>query len=380
MKISIKRDVLVKAVNDVSKAISIKTTIPILLGIKLETVGAGLSLKGSDADLSIEQTIPLESADGATLVEIETKGAAVLPAKLFAEIIRKLPTDDVIIEVLDNNTAVVKSGKSEFKLIGWDPTEYPKFPEIDSENSLTMSQKNLKETISTTIFAAADSESRPILTGVNWHLVDGVLTCVATDSHRLSKRNVPINSTTATELKAVIPKKSLSDISKLLVEGSEDEVSITFTNNQSVFQFGNTIVYSRLLEGTYPDTSRLIPEDASTTIQVQKRALIDAIERAGLLTSIANNHVIKLTTKESGVIDIHTSSAEVGNLQEEVEISSLTGDQINIAFSGKYMKEALRSLTGDEITLYFSGAMRPFVIKPNDETLALQLILPVRTY
>lgn len=378
MKISIKRDVLVKAVNDVYKAVSTKVVIPILAGIKIETVKSGLSLKASDTDISIEKVIPLE-VDGGTLLEVDKEGAAVVPAKLFSEIIRKLPTDDVLMEVLDNHVTVIKSGKSEFKLIGWDPTEFPKLPKIEKENSLVLSSKTLKEALAATIFAASDSESRPILTGVNFQLVDGTLVCTATDSHRLSKRNVQISSTTATELNAVVPKKSLNDISKLLGDDSDGEVTVAFTANQVVFQFGNTVVFSRLLEGNYPDVSKLIPTEATTIVQTNKRLFLDAIERAGLLTSSANNHVVKLTTKEDGAIEIQTSSAEIGNVQEEVEITSLTGDAIKIAFSGKYMKEALRALTGDEVTLYFGGSMRPFLVKPTDESLALQLILPVRT-
>lgn len=378
MKISIKRDVLNKALNDVSKAVSTKIVHPILAGIKIETVKNGLSLKASDTDLSIETVIPFEENE-AVLVEVETKGSTVVPAKLFGEIIRKLPMDDVTLEVLENNLTMIKSGKSEFKLIGWNPKEFPIFPKIDETNSVNLTAKSLKEAIGATIFAAADNESRPILTGVNWQLIDGALVCTATDSHRLSKRNVVITSTTATELNAVVPKKSLNDISKLVGDDAESEVTIAFSPQQAVFKFENTVVFSRLLEGTYPDTSRLIPTDATTTVAINKRQLLDAIDRAGLLASNSNNNVVRLSSLEVGAIEIQTSSAEIGNVQEEVEITSLTGDAIKIAFSGKYMKDALRALTGDEITLYFGGAMRPFLIKPTDESLALQLILPVRT-
>lgn len=378
MKINVKRDVLVKAVNDVSKAISSKTTLPILTGIKIETAANELSLKGSDADISIERIIPLEK-EAEVLVSVEATGAVVVPAKLFGEIIKKLPENEVIIEVKENHLTTIQSGKAIYDLIGWDPSEYPIFPEVKEENSIFLSQTIVKDLISSTNFATATSEARPILTGVCWDLSDK-LSCVSTDSYRLSRKNIPLESKIS-ELRAVIPNKSLNEIAKLLDETSENNVMIVFSSQQVLFKSDNLSIYSRLLEGNYPDVKRLIPTEFSTVVKVSSKEFYSAIERASLLAS--ENHVIKLMTNENGTIEISSSTPELGKVQEEVGTSSLTGEQITISFSSKYMKEALKALACEEISLLFTGAMRPFIIKPGEETeveSTLQLILPVRTY
>ncbi|MEX3623605.1 DNA polymerase III subunit beta [Viridibacillus arvi] len=377
MKIEINRETLVKATQDVLKAISSKTTMPVLTGIKIEASTDGLTLKGSDGDMSIVTFVPLEE-DERHFVTVERTGSVVIQAKLFADIIKKLPNKEVSLELNDKYVTKVQSGSAEFSIIGFNPEEYPKFPVVEDEHSIKITNKALKEAIQATIFATSDSGSRPVLTGVNWQLAEGLL-CIATDSHRLSNKKVSVE-TSATELNAVIPKKSLGEISKLL-DDSEDIVTILFTGNQVLFKLKNTLIYSRLLEGNYPDTSRLIPSEASTTVQLNKRELLNSIERASLLAiDTNNNHVIKFATKSNGAVQISSRSQELGHVEEEVQASSIEGEELTLSFSAKYMKEALKALDGEEITVYFTGAMRPFVIKPIDDNASLQLILPVRTY
>lgn len=378
MKLTINREALVKAVQDVSKAISTKVTIPILAGIKMEATDDGLILKGTDADMSIMTLIPLEM-DEQTVVEIEVLGSIVLQAKLFGEIIKKLPNQDVSLEVTDNFVTTVKSGNAEYNIIGLDPDDYPRFPKVDKKKQVQFKSSDLKDVIQSTIFAASDSESRPALTGVLWNFGDGVL-CTATDSYRLSNKKVMLDTKNVTDMSDVIvPKKSLYEISKLLND-SEEVVDVSFTDNQVLFKLKNTSIYSRLLEGNYPDTSRLIPTEYKTSIHINKSELLNSIARASLLATDSKKHVVKLQTQAAGTIQISSNTPELGKVEEELEAASIEGDELTVSFSDRYMREALKALPGEEIALYFNDSMRPFVMRPKDDSSTLQLILPVRTY
>jgi DNA polymerase III subunit beta len=376
MKVTINRNALVKSVQDVMKAISNRTTIPALTGIKIEATTEGITLKGSDSDISIASFIKLED-DEKILAEVQEAGEIVIPAKLFHEIIKKMPGDEVTIKVGDNFVTSVYSGSVDFHINGMDAEEYPRFPVVNDEHVFQLSQSVLKNLIQTTIFAASDSETRPILTGVCWDVKEQLL-ATATDSHRLSNKKVPLNIGSNVDLKVVIPKRSLNELSKLL-EDSEEVISIMIADNQVLFKTENLSFYSRLLEGNYPDTSRLIPSESKTAVQIDKRKFMEAIERASLLAKESQNHVIKLVTKEDGTIQISSKSPEIGQVVEHVKAESIEGEEVNISFSAKYMMDSLKALHADEIMIYFNGSLRPFLIKNVDDNTALQLLLPVRT-
>ncbi|WP_042354589.1 DNA polymerase III subunit beta [Bacillus rubiinfantis] len=378
MKFIIQRDRLVQSVQDVMKAVSSRTTIPILTGIKLMATAEGVTLTGSDSDISIESFIPKEEA-GDEIVEIKQPGAIVLQAKFFSEIVKKLPTDFVEIEVLNHLQTVIRSGKSEFNLIGLDAEEYPHLPQIEENNKFQIPTDLLKAMIRQTHFAVSTSETRPILTGVNWKIENGELNCIATDSHRLALRKAKIDADYDTCYNIVIPGKSLNELSKIIDDGNEP-IDIVITENQILFKAKHLLFFSRLLEGNYPDTSRLIPTESKTDITVNTKEFLQAIDRASLLAREGRNNVVKLATHEDGIIEISSNTPEIGKVIEEVQSESVVGEDLKISFSAKYMMDALKALEGTDITVNFTGAMRPFVIKPlNDETI-LQLILPVRTY
>lgn len=378
MKFIIQRDHLVQSVQDVMKAVTSRTTIPILTGIKIVASNEGVTLTGSDSDISIQIFIPKEE-NGDEIVEIKETGAIVLNARFFSEIVKKLPTDTVEIEVLNHLQTVIRSGKSEFSLNGLDAEEYPHLPQIEENNKFHIAADLLKAMIRQTVFAVSTSETRPVLTGVNWKVENNELTCIATDSHRLALRVAKIESENGGNYNVVIPGKSLNELSKI-IDDSNDAIDIVITENQILFKSKHLLFFSRLLEGNYPDTSRLIPTESKTDVIVNTKEFLQAIDRASLLAREGRNNVVKFSTIENSLIEISSNTPEIGKVIEEVQSETIEGEELKISFSAKFMMDALKALEGTDIKISFTGAMRPFVIRPLHDESILQLILPVRTY
>jgi DNA polymerase III subunit beta len=378
MRFIIQRDSLLQSVQDVMKAVTSRTTIPILTGIKIVANEEGVTLTGSDSDISIESFIPKEEA-GDEIVEIKQPGSIVLQARFFSEIVKKLPTDTVEIEVHNNLQTIIRSGKSEFNLNGLDAEEYPHLPQISEENIFKIPTDLLKGLIRQTVFSVSTSETRPILTGVNWKVENNELVCIATDSHRLALRKAKLEAENTGSYNVVIPGKSLTELSKILDDSSES-VDIVITENQVLFKAKHLLFFSRLLEGNYPDTGRLIPNESKTDVVVNTKEFLHAIDRASLLAREGRNNVVKFSTIEGGAIEVSSNTPEIGTVVEEIPSQSIDGEELKISFSAKYMMDALKALEGSEIQISFTGAMRPFVIRPLNDDSILQLILPVRTY
>ncbi|MBT2756467.1 DNA polymerase III subunit beta [Mesobacillus foraminis] len=378
MRFAIQRDQLLQSVQDVMKAVTSRTTIPILTGIKIVATEEGVTLTGSDSDISIESFIPKEE-DGKEIVEIKQTGAIVLQAKFFSEIVKKLPTDTVEIIVENHLQTVIRSGRSEFNLNGLDAEEYPHLPQVAEENVFQIPTDLLKALVRQTVFAVSTSETRPILTGVNWKVENKELTCIATDSHRLALRKAKLQTETEESQSVVIPGKSLTELSKILDDTSE-MVHIVITENQVLFKAKHLLFFSRLLEGNYPDTARLIPNESKTDVVVNTKEFLHAIDRASLLAREGRNNVVKFSTVEGSGVEISSNTPEIGKVVEEIQSQSIDGEDLKISFSAKYMMDALKALEGSEIQISFTGAMRPFVIRPMNDDSILQLILPVRTY
>ncbi|MDX8363271.1 MULTISPECIES: DNA polymerase III subunit beta [Bacillaceae] len=379
MKFIIQRDYLLRSVQDVMKAVSSRTTIPILTGIKIVANESGVTLTGSDSDISIESFIPLEHED-LEIVELVKSGSVVLQARVFSEIVKKLPKESVEIDVQNHFLTIIRSGKAEFNLNGLDAEEYPLLPQVEENDAFQVPSDLVKQLIRHTVFAVSTSETRPLLTGVNLKIENNELTCIATDSHRLALRKARIDlNTTDVSYNIVIPGKSLNELNKIL-DDSNDPVDIVITENQVLFKTKHILFFSRLLEGSYPDTSRLIPEESNTEIKVSAKEFLQAIDRASLLAREDRNNVVKLAILEGGIIEISSNSPEIGKVIEEVQSQSISGEDLKISFSSKYMLDALKVLGETDININFTGAMRPFVIRPLHDDSMLQLILPVRTY
>lgn len=377
MKFTIQRDLLISSLQNVMKAISPRTVIPILTGIKVEASHNGITLTGSNSDISIESFIPAEEEDKVNVEHIE-EGSIVLHAKYFPEIIRKLPEDIVSIEVDSSLKTVIRSGKAEFNLNGQDAEEYPLLPKIQTDDTFEMPVNVLKNMIKQTVFAVSTMETRPILTGVNMRLANNRLHFVATDSHRLASREVDIQDAAVQFENVVVPGKSLHELNKILSD-TDELIQISVTNNQILFRTKNINFLSRLLDGNYPETDRLIPTHSKTKIKMKTKELLHTIDRASLLAKDEKNNVVRLSTK-GNMIEIFSNSPEIGKVVENISAISMEGEELKISFSSKYVMDALRAIEYDEITIDFTGAMRPFIIRPVEDDSILQLILPVRTF
>lgn len=375
MKFSVKRTVFLQELQIVQRAISTKTTIPILTGIKLTLAEDGLYLTGSNADISIERFLSKDESKAE--LTIEQTGSIVLIARFFGEIIRKLPEDSFTFEVLENNQVAITSGKADFMINGLGAENYPHLPVIEAKNQLHLSIHLLKTIINETGFAVSTQESRPILTGVHFALADQKLTAVATDSHRLSQRTLTMQQA-PTSFSIVIPGKNLIELSRALSD-EETTVELSIMENQVVFKTQTMYFYSRLLEGNYPDTNRLIPNDFNTEIEFHVPQLLAAIERASLLSHEGRNNIVRLAITENAVT-LYGNSPEIGKVEEVLPYEKRTGDDLEISFNPDYMKDALRAFGDTSITVKFISPIRPFTLEPVDgERSFIQLITPVRT-
>lgn len=377
MKFTVNRSVFLKKLKDVQLAVSSRSTIPILTGIKLIATTDGIQLTGSNSDISIETFI--HTKDDQTDLTIDEEGQIVLqPARFFSDIVNKLPDERFTVEVKDRVQTAITSASSSFLINGLDAANYPHLPEIDTTRSFTLPVNLLKKIIKQTVIAVSTHESRPILTGVHLTINDGKLKAVATDSHRLSQRVIPIEGTESLSYNLVIPGKSLQELTRLLDDGL-DEIEVAIAENQILFKTEDTLFYSRLLEGNYPDTDRLIPDSSTTEVKVDAQTLLGAVERASLLSHEGKNNVVKLSVKND-TVEITGNSPEVGRVNEQVSTHSIDGEEMDISFNPDYLKAALTTFGAVDITIKLISTLRPFVLVPTEDAHEfIQLITPIRT-
>ena len=379
MKFTINRNQFINQINNVQRAISSKTTIPILTGMKLVATQQGLIVTGSNVDISVQNLIAQDNEDNE--LEIASLGAIVLPARFFNEIIKKLPGEKFTLEIIENNQTLITSGNSEFTLNGLDANNYPHLPEVENNDQLTIATEILHQLVNETVFSASTQENRPILTGLHLKITGNELLAVATDSHRLAQRKVTINNQSQNNYDIVIPAKSLVELVRSFRD-SEQDVKISISENQILFEFAQTLFYSRLLEGNYPATDRLIPQESSTQLEFEAKTLLDSVERASLLAHAGRNNVVRLVIeKATKKATIYGNSPEVGTVEEDLQPLSLTGEDLEIAFNPDYLKDALRALGDTRLRLEFTAPLHPFTLKPtSDMENFIQLITPVRTF
>lgn len=377
MRFRISRAALTEAVSQVSKAVSTKTTVPILTGIKATLDEEGLWLTGSNSDLTIQVCVPLRQ-DDKELVVVERIGSVVLPGRIFSDIVRKLPGDKVDWVVDERWKTTLRSEQAQFELKGLDPEEYPRLPEFREDQMFSLPADLLKSMIRQTGFAVSTSEARGVLTGVLWQLTSGRITFVGTDSHRLSRREAEVEaSEDLTVENVVVPGKSLSELGKTLADRT-GWVDVILSDNQILVQTDHLLFFSRLLDGTYPDTNRVIPKGGKTEVRVSTKEILQSVDRAALISRDGRDNVIKWTVKEEGMVQVHSAAQDVGSVLEEVS-AKVEGEEISLSFNAQYMLDALRAVDSDEIRILLTGTMTPFLIQPADREDALHLIVPIRT-
>lgn len=376
IQFSINKNVFLQALNTTKRAISTKNAIPILSTLKITVTSDGITLTGSNGQISIEYFISIQDENAGLL--ITSPGAILLEAGFFINVVSSLP--DVVLDFneIEQKQVVLTSGKSEITLKGKDAEQYPRLQEVPTSKPLVLETKVLKQTINETAFAASLQESRPILTGVHFVLTDHKnLKTVATDSHRMSQRKLVLEKA-GDDFNVVIPSRSLREFTVVFTDDIKT-VEVFFSNNQILFRSEHISFYTRLLEGTYPDTDRLIPTEFKTVAVFDTDKLRHSMERARLLSNATQNGTVKLEIANN-VVTAHVNSPEVGRVNEELDTLEVTGEDLVISFNPTYLIEALKATTSEQVKISFISSVRPFTLVPNNEEEDLiQLVTPVRT-
>lgn len=371
MKLIIKKNILLEKLNHTAKAISTKNLIPILTGIKFELKEEGLYLYASDTDISIRSFINKKE-----ITEIFELGEIVIGGKYIVEIIRKLPDTDITIEVIDGYKMIISAFNSEFKLNGVNPNEFPNLDLEETKEPIIMNTDTFKTIINQTFFATSQNESRPLLTGINFHIHNNILEVIATDSYRLAKKNIELDNFNKDEVNIVIPGKNLLELSKIL-DDKNNNMEIHLFNNKILFKYNDIIFLSRLLNGTYPATSSIIPNQFEISVECDYINLFEMIDRASLLTSDRDKNTIKLDLCDKE-LKISSNSPEIGYVEEKMLVDN--NGEISISFSSKYMLDAIKSFGQSKVILYMNNENSPIIIKSQDDDSLIQLVLPIKTY
>lgn len=365
MKFSCEKSILTEAVGNVSRMIPSKSSIPALEGIKLQATHDSLTLSGYDMEAGITTTIP---------ANIQQEGEIVLTARLFSDMIRKMAGDTIYVEVKDKNLTEIKSGITEFLILGIPAEEFPELPAVEDGEPVCLAQGVLKSMIDQTHFAIAVSDSKPVHMGSLFELKDSSLTVVSVDGYRLALRREKVDC--SQDISFVVPGKVLNEVSKMLKEESEETATLVVSGRHIVFQIGNYSIISRLLEGEFLDYKSSIPVQYQTTIHVGIREFIESVERASLLISDRLRSPLRITFGMNELIQIQCSTS-LGKFYDEIACAT-TGDSVEMGFNNKYLLEALRAADTDQIRIELSGSLSPIVIYPPEGENFLFLVLPVR--
>ena len=363
MKFTVEKRLLNEAVTNLQRAVSSKTSIPALEGILIRSEENRLILTAYDLEIGMQTELP---------AIISAPGAIILTAKLFAEIVRRSPDEDITIDVDDRNTATITSGVSCFTIIGMDSAEFPELPKIADADTIKMPQELLKSMIRQTLFAVADSTAKPIHQGSLFKIENGNLDVVSVDGYRLALRREAINYANNTEF--VVPGKTLSEVLKLLKD-SEGEVEICPSRRHILFRIDNYTVISALLEGEFLDYKSALPKDKKTEVTVSTRTMIESVERVSLLITDRLKSPVRCVIGEDTVKLFCTTTMGRATDQISAEIS---GDQLEIGFNNKYLLDALRAAETDEVRLQLGGPISPMLVLPKEGDAFSFLVLPVR--
>lgn len=370
MEFKINNHVFKKAVSEVSRAISYKNSLPILTGIKIEAKLDQLILIGSNTEITIVKTIPV-SED----LSIVQSGSIVVSAKYLGDIIKKLPSP-IHFEVTDKNAVKIQSEDIKMRINGFHVEEYPSLPEYKSGEEISISSEELSSAIRQTVFAASKTGTKPALTGVNFLFHDNFLTCIATNSQRLSLRKISISSDVFGSF--IVPSYALTELLKLL-GGQKTEVLITTTNSYIVFKTKSTSLYSKLVDGNYPNVFGLLAQNFKTEFSLKTKQLLQGIERASIFVSEMKNNNITLQMKDEYTILISSGTSEHGQIEEKQRIKTKSDvKETTITFDGNFMMEALQAISEDEVRICLNGSLRPILLSPVGDESHIQLVSPVR--
>lgn len=366
MRLNCSRKKLMDSINTVSKAVATRTPMPILDGILLNATD-DLTLTGYDMETGIESRME---------ADILATGSVVVPARVFTEIVRRLPEDDVFIDTDDKHMVKVESGASSFNIRGLSSDDYPALPIVEHDRSLVLEQKILKEMIQQTKFAASTDDSRPILKGINLIFENGKLTLVTIDGFRLAVRKEKIEGEQQETMQFIVPARAMEDVSHVLSD-TDEAVTIGPSHNYVLFDTGNVKIVSRLIQGEFLNYKSILPSGNKTSLVIDPQILLSAIERASIVIDRDEKRFpVTLETPDEDTLII-SSKTDIGMSREELNIA-LTGELVDIDFNPKLFMDALREIEDDQITVSFQGSVGPCSIQPLEEDKFFYLVLPLR--
>ncbi len=371
MEFQISTSILANALTTVSKAISSTAPIPALSGIKFDVYSDKIELTGSDSDISIQKTLYVK--DEENKLDIDEEGSIVLDARYVNEIVKRMDSPTVRFELVDGTLIRISGHNAEFKINGIRANDYLTidFDIVTEKNKMSVS--TFEKIVRQTTFACSDKETKPALMGVNFKANGNTLTCNATNSFRLATKKISLDKELHFDI--TIPARTLLSVSSILSDNLEFDMAIDTTKVS--FIFDNTIVRGRLIDDIYPDVSRLIPPAFSYTLEINRRDLLDAVDRTSFIKSEGKN-VVKMVI-DSDHVDISSISQEIGSSHETIDVISFKGDTLTISCSGKYLYDALRTIDTDVVVLSFSGELKPIVLNGKDDESLIQLISPIRS-
>jgi DNA polymerase III subunit beta len=367
MRFTISREKLQEGLSAVAASIPAKTTLPVLANILVETTDRGIRLSGTDLDIAVSTEVA---------ADVEAQGAITIPAKKLSEIARELPPAPVKIAAVGEQRITLECGRSRFKLLGLPRDEFPSFPAVKFTESWRIRSGELQKLISHTSFAVSTEESRPILNGVLWELRPERMRMVATNGHRLAKMDLPISSNGAPSGDLILPPKALEQIRRLFP--AEEELEIARSENHLGFRSPFTAVFTRLIEGPYPNYDQVIPRDNDRVAIADKVGLTSALKRMSVIAS-DQTHRIRLAFN-SGLLRLSVQTPDLGEAQDEVPVR-FTGDPLDIGFNAAYLLEILRYVPTEEVRLTFKAPERAATIEPeawSDPAKYLCLVMPLR--
>lgn len=367
MRLTISREKLQEGLNAVAASIPAKTTLPVLANILVETTDRGIKLSGTDLDIAVSTEVA---------ADVETPGAVTIPAKKLSEIARELPPAPVKIAAIGEQRITLECGRSRFKLLGLPRDEFPTFPAVKFDESWRIRSGDLQKLISHTAFAVSTEESRPILNGVLWELRPDRMSMVATNGHRLAKMNVPITSDSAPSNDLIVPPKALEQVRRLFP--AEEELEIGRGENHIGFRSPFTAVYTRLIEGPYPNYEQVIPKDNDRVAVADKASLVSALKRMSVVAS-DQTHRIRLSFN-AGMLKFSVQTPDLGEAQDELPIR-FSGDQLDIGFNASYLLEILRYIPTDNVRITLKAPERAATLEPeewSDPASYLCLVMPLR--
>ena len=364
MKIKCSKVNLLNSLNIVSKAVSTKTTLPILECILIDVYADSIKLTANDLEIGIETIL-----DG----EVIEMGRIAIEAKLFNDIVRKLPNSEIFIETTPDYNTIIRCEKSKLVIPSKSGEDFTELPQIEKEKSIELSQFSLKEIIRQTIFSISDNENNKLMTGELFEVKDGVLQVVSLDGHRISLRNLALKGN-ASNVSVVVPGKTLNDLSKIITGGVDDMVTVYFTDRHILFEFENTIVVSRLLEGEYFKIVQMLSMDHKIKVRVNNRELFDCIDRASILMRESDKKPIVVSIKNDNRMYLKVDTM-MGSMNEEIEITK-DGEEIIIGFNPRFLTDVLKVIDDEDIFIYMRDAKSPCIIR-DDAGTYIYVVLPV---